>query len=325
MSTLPQAGAPAHTPRLVERIMAEMAKVIVGQDEIIRLMLTTFFARGHLLFEGVPGLAKTLMVKAMARVTSGDFSRIQFTPDLLPSDILGTNVFDMASSSFNFRPGPVFARFVLADEVNRTPPKTQAALLEAMEERVVTVDGEPHRLPDGFTVFATQNPVEYEGTYPLPEAQLDRFLIKLNVDYPVEAEERKILQRYNEGFDPHDLDRAGLAAVMEPEQWPTVRAEIDGVKVQEDVLNYIASIIRATRSSRAIALGASPRAGIALLMGAKALSAINGKAYITPDEVQTLAAPVLRHRLILTPESEIEGFSIESVIADVVGQIPVPR
>jgi MoxR-like ATPase len=325
MSLQPSPGAPAHTPRLVQRIMAEMAKVIVGQDEVIRLMLTTFFARGHLLFEGVPGLAKTLMVKALARATSGNFSRIQFTPDLLPSDIVGTNVFDMGASRFNFRPGPVFARFVLADEVNRTPPKTQAALLEAMEERVVTVDGEPHPLPDGFTVFATQNPVEYEGTYPLPEAQLDRFLIKLNVDYPVEAEERKILQRYNQGFDPHDLEKAGLQEVMEPEHWPTVQAEIAGVKVQEDVLNYIAGIIRATRQSRAIALGASPRAGIALLMSAKALAAIVGKAYITPDEVQALAAPVLRHRLILTPESEIEGFAVEDVIAEVVGQIPVPR
>jgi MoxR-like ATPase len=318
-------AAPVQTPKLAERICAEVAKVIVGQDEVLELMLCTYFAQGHLLFEGVPGLAKTLMVKAMAAATSTSFNRIQFTPDLLPSDIIGTNVFDIGKSEFRFRQGPVFASFILADEVNRTPPKTQAALLEAMEERRISVDAETHMLPADFTVFATQNPVEYEGTYPLPEAQLDRFLLKVNIDYPTEAEERQVLQRYDSGFDPHDLARHGVAAVLQPEHWPTIRREIDAVRVEPGVMNYILSIVRATRKHRAIALGASPRAGIALLRGSKALAAIRGKGYITPDEVQSLAQPVLRHRLLLTPESELEGGNIDAVVNGVLGGIPVPR
>lgn len=316
---------PQNTPLLAKQILEQIAKVVVGQDEVLELMLTTYFSGGHLLFEGVPGLAKTLMVKALAVAAAGGFSRIQFTPDMLPSDILGTNVFDASQGSFHFRKGPVFANFVLADEVNRTPPKTQAALLEAMEERVVTIDGEPHTLPKDFTVFATQNPVEYEGTYPLPEAQLDRFLLKVVISYPEASEEKQILQRYDKGFDPHDLVGAGVTPVLKAEHWPTIQAEINGVKVEDGVLDYINAIVRATRSHRGIALGASPRAGIALLKASKALAAIRGKGYITPDEIQTLVYPVLRHRLLLTPESEIEGGSVENEIAGILKGIPVPR
>jgi len=327
MSYQPQSSAaePVQTPALGQRILAEIAKVVVGQDDVLELMLTTYFAGGHLLFEGVPGLAKTLMVKALAAASGGSFNRIQFTPDLLPSDIVGTNVYDLSSREFRFRRGPVFASFVLADEVNRTPPKAQAALLEAMEERHVSVDGQTHLLPADFTVFATQNPVEYEGTYPLPEAQLDRFLLKVNIGYPAEKHERELLKRYDAGFDPHDLAAAGVTAVMTPEHWPTIRKEIDGVHVEEGVLNYILALTLATRKHRAVALGASPRAGIALLRGSKALAALRGKRYITPDEVQTLAAPALRHRLILTPESEIEGSDRDQLIAGLVASVPVPR
>jgi MoxR-like ATPase len=328
MSAFPDTSigaSPRATPQLAEQVRTELAKVIVGQDEVIDLMLTTYFAGGHLLFEGVPGLAKTLMVKALARVLGGDFGRIQFTPDLLPSDILGTSVYDAGQQRFNFRPGPVFASFVLADEVNRTPPKTQAALLEAMEERVVSVDGQSHALPANFTVFATQNPVEYEGTYPLPEAQLDRFLLKALVDYPEAKDEREVLRRWDAGFNPHDLDAAGVRTVLAPESWPGIKSEVDAVRVQDDVLSYIVSIVRNTRSHRSIALGASPRAGISLLRGSKALAALRGKSYITPDEVQTLAAPVLRHRLLLTPETEIEGGNVDAVITGLVGSVPVPR
>jgi MoxR-like ATPase len=302
-----------------------MAKVVVGQEEVIDLMLTTYFAGGHLLFEGVPGLAKTLMVKALSRALGASFSRIQFTPDLLPSDILGTSIYNTASQQFTFRAGPVFASFVLGDEVNRTPPKTQAALLEAMEERTVSIDGQDHILPPDFTVFATQNPVEYEGTYPLPEAQLDRFLLKVLVDYPDAREEREVLQRWDAGFNPHDLDGAGVQAVMTAEQWPSIKQEVDSIRVQEDILSYIVAIVRNTRNHRAVALGASPRAGVALLRGSKALAAIRGKGYITPDEVQTLAAPVLRHRLLLTPETEVEGGAVDDVVAGIVSSVPVPR
>ncbi|MBN2082537.1 MoxR family ATPase [bacterium] len=316
---------PRETPRIAQALATEVAKVIVGQDEVLELVLTTYFAGGHLLFEGVPGLAKTLMIKVLGAAAGASFSRIQFTPDLLPSDILGTNVYDIGHQEFKFRSGPVFASLVLADEVNRTPPKTQAALLEAMEERHVSVDGTTHPLPADFTVFATQNPVEYEGTYPLPEAQLDRFLLKVLIGYPDEAEERTILKRYDAGFNPHDLAAAGVRKVMAAEHWPTIRSEINHVRVEDGVLDYIMQIVRATRSHRAVALGGSPRAGIALLRGAKALAAIRSKSYITPDEVQTLAPAVLRHRLILTPESELEGGNVDTLIASLLASIPVPR
>ena len=318
-------GKPVHTQRAAESLCREIAKAVVGQDEVIELMLTTVFAGGHLLFEGVPGLAKTLLVKSLARALGGEFSRIQFTPDLLPSDITGTSIYDMNERQFSFRKGPIFGDFVLADEVNRTPPKTQAALLEAMEERVVTVDGTNYGLPRHFTVFATQNPVEYEGTYPLPEAQLDRFLLKVSIDYPPEEHERNILRRYDQGFNPHDIEAAGIRQVVGEDERAQIEREINGIRVEDGVLNYIISIVRASRRHRSIALGASPRAGIALLKGAKALSALRGKSYITPDEVLSLAAPVLRHRILLTPESEIEGNMIDGVVENLIGGIPVPR
>jgi MoxR-like ATPase len=320
-----QPASPAQTRSIAERVLAEVGKVIVGQDEVLELMLTAHFAGGHLLFEGVPGLAKTLMVKAFAVAMGGEFSRIQFTPDLLPSDILGTSIFDLGKSEFRFRQGPIFCSFLLADEVNRTPPKTQAALLEAMEERFVSVDGQTMTLPETFTVFATQNPIEYEGTYPLPEAQLDRFLLKVVIDYPTEQEERTILQRYDQGFNPHQLQAAGVSKVVDASDREVIRREIDAIRVEPGVLDYILLIIRQTRLNRTIALGGSPRAGIALLLGSKALAAIRGKTYITPDEVQTLAVPVLRHRLLLTPESELEGGDVTAVIQSVMSGVPVPR
>lgn len=313
------------TNRLAQAVFSEVGKVIIGQHKVIELMLAAHLARGHVLFEGVPGLAKTLMVKALATALGGSFSRVQFTPDLLPSDILGTNVFDLGKSEFRFRQGPIFASFILADEVNRTPPKTQAALLEAMEERSVSVDGQTRSLPADFTVFATQNPVEYEGTYPLPEAQLDRFLLKVVIGYPSEDEERKVLQLFDRGFNPHDLAAAGVAQCVTPDSLAAALDEVSNVRVETGVLDYIMQIVRQTRQHRSVALGASPRAGIALLRGSKALAAVRGKSYITPDEVQTLALPVLRHRVLLTPESELEGGEVEGVIASVVHSIPVPR
>jgi MoxR-like ATPase len=313
------------TQETAQAIFDEIHKVIVGQDEVLELLTVAYFCGGHVLFEGVPGLAKTLIVKAFALITGRDFKRIQFTPDLLPSDIVGTNVFNLKESAFLLRKGPIFTSFLLADEINRTPPKTQSALLEAMEEHRVTIDGDPYALSDDFTVVATQNPIEYEGTYPLPEAQLDRFIFKVLVDYPSEAEEKQILVKFHEGFDPHKLVEAGLRTVMTESAISGIRADVQKITVEESILDYINKIVRATRTHPAISLGASPRASIGLLVGSKALAAVRGKRYITPDEVVTLAKPVCRHRFHLTPEAEIEGDSVDVVIDDIVASVPVPR
>lgn len=311
---------------LGERVRSELGKVVQGQKEVIEQLLVCLLARGHALLEGVPGIAKTLMAKTLAYVLGGDFKRVQFTPDMMPSDITGTNVFDVGSSTFRLRQGPVFTNVLLADEVNRTPPKTQAALLEAMEERRVTIDGVDYHLPPLFCVMATQNPIEYEGTYPLPEAQLDRFLLKIMMDYPSEEEEREILRRYGGGFDPHDSASAGVERALDnPEVLQEYWREVDGVRVEEGVLGYVTEAIRRTRGAFRVSLGGSPRASVALFKCSRALAALRGRDYVTPDDVKSLAPAVLRHRLLLEPEAEIEGVTPDQIVEGMLSKIAVPR
>ncbi len=308
-----------------ERLTRGAAKVLVGQEEVFRLLTVAMLVGGHTLLEGVPGTAKTLMAKTLAMLVGGTFRRVQFTPDLMPSDITGTNVFDIQSSQFTLRRGPVFTDVLLGDEINRAPAKTQSALLEAMEERQVTIDGESHALSPVFTVIATQNPIEFEGTYPLPEAQLDRFLFKLIVTYPPYEAETELLRRVNTGFDAHALERTGLTAVTEPAYILACRRLVQDVRVDEAIIGYIEAIIWTTRQLPDLLLGASPRAAIALLQGAKALAALDGRTYVVPDDVKALAAPVLRHRLIVRPEAELAGITGEVVISRVLGSVPIPR
>jgi len=310
---------------LSERLARGAANVIVGQEEIFRLLTVAMLVGGHTLLEGVPGTAKTLMAKTLATLVGGTFRRVQFTPDLMPSDITGTNVFDIQSGQFTLRRGPVFTDVLLGDEINRAPAKTQSALLEAMEERQVTIDGEPHALSPVFTVIATQNPIEFEGTYPLPEAQLDRFLFKLIVSYTPYEAETELLRRVNAGFDAHALERAGLAAITEPAHILACRRLVQAVRVDEAIIGYIEALIWTTRQLPDLLLGASPRAAIALLQGAKALAALDGRTYVVPDDVKALAAPVLRHRLIVRPEAELAGITGEVVIGRVLGSVPIPR
>lgn len=307
------------------KIKQEMKKVIVGQDEVIELMLAGLLSRGHLLMEGVPGIAKTLMVKTLSRTLHAEFKRIQFTPDLMPSDVIGTNVFDLSTHSFNLKKGPVFTNFLLADEINRTPPKTQSALLEAMEERQVSLDGVVYPVPEPFMVLATQNPIEYEGTYPLPEAQLDRFMLKVLIEYPTREEEQQILKKYDEGFDAHDLEAAGVEAVADLKAIKECQQEIQKITVTEDILVYITEITAKTRENLHLILGGSPRASVVLLLASKSLAGIRGKDFLTPDEVKALSYPVFRHRLILKPEAEIEGTTADSLIKDILSQVKVPR
>lgn len=310
---------------LAERVSREMHKAVVGQDELVEMMLVAILSGGHILLEGVPGTAKTLSVRALARIFSVSFSRIQFTPDLMPSDIVGTSVFDPRTQEFHFRHGPIFAGLVLADEINRTPPKTQSALLEAMEERRVTMDGVSHTLPDPFLVCATQNPIEYEGTYPLPEAQLDRFMLKISVNYPSADEELNLLDRVRLGFRAQNLDTASLEPALGAGEMDVYRAEIDKVRIESSVQRYIVQICRATRENRHVALGASPRAAITLLLTSRALAAVRGRDFVTPDDVKKMCGPVLLHRLMIRPDSEIEGFSAERVLDAVLQSVEVPR
>jgi len=314
-----------NTKALRDRIVAEAGRAIVGQDETIELLFVALLAGGHVLLEGVPGTAKTLMAKTLSLLLRADFTRVQFTPDLMPSDILGTSVFDLNSSRFYLKQGPIFTNFLLADEINRSPAKTQAALLEAMEERQVTLDGTRYPLPDPFITVATQNPIEYEGTYPLPEAQIDRFLFKILVEYASVEEEQEILNRYHHGFDARALDALGLEPVLAPGDLAALRAEIRAVAVDPGVISYITRIVRETRESRDIRLGASPRAGIALLLGSKVLAALDGRDFVLPDDAKRLALPVLRHRIVLRPEVELEGMTADMVIEHVLAAIEVPR
>lgn len=310
---------------LYHRMDAPASRALVGQRPQFELLVVALLSGGHVLLEGVPGTAKTLMAKILALLIDARFQRIQFTPDMMPSDIVGTSVFDLQSSRFYLRQGPIFTQVLLADEINRAPAKTQSALLEAMEERQVTLDGERNALAFPFFVVATQNPVEYEGTYPLPEAQLDRFLFKVLVPYPSPDAEIELLRNYDRGFDAHDLQAAGIEPVLGTEELRQVMRDISRVTVDDDVLGYIGAIVAATRSSPDLALGASPRASIGLLRAGKSLAAVRGRDYTTPDDIKALAGPVLRHRLILRPDAEIEGLTPDRVIERVLARVPVPR
>ena len=309
----------------VVAVRSEVAKAVVGQDSIVTGIVAALLVRGHVLLEGVPGTAKTLMVKAVAAALDLSSKRVQFTPDLMPSDVTGHVLYEQGTGDFRFREGPVFTNILLADEVNRTPPKTQAALLEAMEERQVSVEGEARPLPEPFIVVATQNPVEYEGTYPLPEAQLDRFLFKLVVEYPTAEQERDVLARHHRGMDPHDVRSLGVQAVAGAAQLATARQAIDAVTVEDAVLGYMVELARATRVSPALTLGVSPRGATMLLHASKAWAFLSGKTFVTPDEVKAVALPTLRHRVQLRPEIELEGGTVDGVLQGVLAAVPVPR
>lgn len=313
------------TPQTVAHIRNELSKAIVGQDEVVEQILVAVLAEGHALLEGVPGTAKTLLVKTLAQIIGAQFSRIQFTPDLMPSDITGTNVFNMQTSQFSLRHGPVFTDILLADEINRTPPKTQAALLEAMEERQTTIDGERYELSPIFTVLATENPIEYEGTYPLPEAQLDRFLLKVLIDYPTDTEEAEIVARWDAGFNSRRMDHVSITPLQDATMLQRCRSEVRNMRMEPGVQKYIVEIVRKTRNHQSILYGASPRASVAMLLCSKALAAIRGRDFPTPDDIRDVAAPVLRHRVILRAEAELDGATTDAAIADIIKTVEVPR
>lgn len=308
----------------VGRVRTEIGKAVVGQDAAITGLLIALLARGHVLVEGVPGVAKTLLVRAFSRALGLETKRVQFTPDLMPGDVSGSLIYDARSGEFEFREGPVFTHILLADEVNRTPPKTQAALLEAMEERQVSTDGVTRPLPDPFLVAATQNPIEHEGTYTLPEAQLDRFLLKLIVDMPARDAEVTVLRRHADGFSPRDLDEAGVRTVVTAADLRAAQAAVRDVTATDDVLGYIVDLAQATRQSPSVQLGASPRAATALLATAKAWAWLGGSPAITPDHVQTMLLPTWRHRLRLRPDAELEGVSVEALLQSILQQTRVP-
>jgi MoxR-like ATPase len=318
-------ASPSGDPRAaVLAVRDEVAKVVVGQEGTLSGIVTALLVRGHVLLEGVPGVAKTLLAKAVAAALDLQFTRVQFTPDLMPSDVVGQLVYDQGPGTFHFREGPVFTNLLLADEINRTPPKTQAALLESMEERQVSVEGSARPLPEPFIVIATQNPVEYEGTYPLPEAQLDRFLLKLIVGYPAADQEQEILARHHRGLDPHDV-RGAVRPVAGAADLAAARRMVEAVRVEDPVLAYIVSLVRATRDSPSVGLGASPRGASMLLHSAKAWAWLVGREYVTPDEVKAMAKPVLRHRIQVRPELELEGTTVDGVLDSILASTPVPR
>jgi MoxR-like ATPase len=306
-------------------VQREVGKAVVGQDAAVTGLVIALLCRGHVLLEGVPGVAKTLLVRTLAAALDVDTKRIQFTPDLMPGDVTGSLVYDARTAEFSFAPGPIFTNLLLADEINRTPPKTQSALLEAMQERQVSVEGTPRPLPDPFVVAATQNPVEYEGTYPLPEAQLDRFLLKLTVPLPERDDEITVLRRHADGFDPADLAAAGVAPVAGPDDLAAARAALAKVQVGAEVLSYVVDVCRATRSSPSLQLGVSPRGATALVATSRAWAWLTGRDYVTPDDVKALARPTLRHRIALRPEAELEGVTPDAVLDTVLATVPVPR
>jgi MoxR-like ATPase len=335
VDAVPTAGEPARDPRTaILSVRDEVAKVVVGQDGTLSGLVAALLARGHVLLEGVPGVAKTLIVKTLAAALDLDVKRVQFTPDLMPSDVTGQLILDGPAAGggggagegrFRFRPGPVFTNVLLADEINRTPPKTQAALLEAMEERQVSVEGLAHPLPDPFIVIATQNPIEYEGTYPLPEAQLDRFLFKLAVAYPSAEQEQEVLARHDRGLDPHDAVAAGIRPVATVADIEAARRQIQDIRVEPAVLAYIVALARATRTTPAVTLGVSPRGAAMVLHAAKSWAWLAGRPYVTPDEVKAVIKPCVRHRIQLRPELELEGTTIDGVLDGILAAVPVPR
>ncbi|MBM6621026.1 MoxR family ATPase [Micrococcaceae bacterium RIT802] len=303
----------------------EVSKAVVGQDATVTGLLIALLAQGHVLLEGVPGVAKTLMVRTLSAALDLDTKRVQFTPDLMPGDVTGSLVYDTGTSDFSFREGPVFTNILLADEINRTPPKTQASLLEAMEERQVSVDGVSRPLPQPFIVAATQNPVEYEGTYPLPEAQLDRFLLKLTMDLPERDDEIEIIRRHGAGFDPRDLAAAGVTAVASAADLDAARAAVATVTVSPEVIGYIVDIVRATRNAPSFQLGVSPRGATALLNTARAWAWLSGRDFVAPDDVKVLTLPCLRHRVSLRPEAQMDGVGADDVLQSILATVPVPR
>jgi len=315
----------AETGELAAAIRTEIAKAVVGQEEVTEHLLIALIAQGHVLLEGPPGTAKTFLAQCFAAATGLDFGRIQFTPDLLPGDILGSNLFNFQTSQFTLTRGPIFAELLLADEINRTPPKTQAALLEAMQERRVTLDGETHALSPNFMVVATQNPIESQGVYPLPEAQLDRFTFKLLVPYPSSEEETAIVTRFGERSGPPRPADFGIAAVADHARIAAAQMAVKGVTLAQDVVNYAVSLVRATRDHADIASGASPRAAVLLANAARARAALEGRDYVIPDDVKALATSTLRHRLLLSPAAEIEGRQVEDLVSDLIEQTEAPR
>lgn len=319
-----------------DAVRREVGRAVVGQNIAIDMAMVALLANGHVLLEGLPGLAKTLMVRSLAQALDLSFGRVQFTPDLMPSDVTGSSVFDQRTTEFRFRPGPLFCGILLADEINRTTPKTQSALLQAMEERQVTVDGQTYDLPDPFLVFATQNPIDFEGTYPLPEAQQDRFLLKVNLTYPAPEEEKEVLRRHHRylfpygaedgrGFRATELEKVGIQPVTNAQGLGELRREVDAVGVEDKVFDYIYAMVSATRSNRQILVGGSPRASLALLSTAKAVAALRGRDFVIPDDVKAMALPVFRHRVILRPEAEVEGIGVDSVLTSLIDAQTVPR
>lgn len=307
----------------IELLRQEIAKVIVGQDEVVDLLLTCVLANGHVLVEGVPGIAKTLLARLLARLVDARFSRVQFTPDLMPSDVLGTNVFNVQTQGFEFHEGPIFSDVVLVDEINRAPAKTQAALFEVMEERQVSVDGKTYRMGDLYTILATQNPVEQEGTYRLPEAQLDRFLMKITMGYPSLDDEIEILRRHEQHVGFVRLE--GVRPVITKEELLQLRSYIDKVIVDESLLRYIAQIVQQTRSTRAVYLGASPRASVAMLHASKAYALLQGRDFVTPEDIKRVTPSILQHRLVLTAEAEMEGYTAYKVAERLIDKVEVPK
>jgi len=308
-----------------DRLAQALGQIVVGQSNLIRDLMVALLSGGHVILEGVPGTGKTLLVKVLAQLVQGDFRRIQLTPDVLPSDILGVNVFDPNTRNFTLKRGPVFSEVLLADEINRTPPKTQSALLEAMEEQQVTLDGESLRLPDLFWVIATQNSLEFEGTYPLPEAQLDRFLFKLMVDYPEQKAERQMLLNAQAGLQTKRLDLIKLKPILNVAQVLAARQAVRAVQVSDPLIDYLLAIVQRSRKHADLALGASPRSGVAWLQASKAHAWLNNRDFVTPDDVKAIAPAILRHRLILRPEAQLDGLQVDSVITSLLGQVPVPR
>jgi len=311
--------------RFFQAMRDEVERVIVGQQEIVEQVLVALLARGHVLVEGVPGLGKTLLARALAAVVGVEFKRIQFTPDLMPTDITGGNVFDAQRSQFVFQPGPVFTQFLLADEINRAPAKTQSALLEAMQEGTVSADGASRKLPDPFFVMATQNPVESQGTYPLPEAQLDRFLLKLLVTHPTRESEQAIVQGLLDGFDARSFESAGLRRMAGAAELGAMRDHLRTVRVDTSIVEYITEIVGRTRGHPSVYLGASPRASLALTVVSRVVAASEGRDYVTPDDVKGFGPPVLRHRLLLHPDAELEGITPDACVESILREVPVPR
>ena len=327
MSKLIEATSKLTVPvaQYYQQMLNEARKTLVGQDEAFEMLVVALLAGGHVLLEGVPGTAKTLMAKTLAHLVKADFARVQFTPDLMPSDVVGTYVFNLNEGKFRLRKGPIFTNLLLGDEINRAPAKTQSALLEAMQEHQVTIEGNRFDLPALFMVLATQNPVEYEGTYPLPEAQLDRFLFKVPVHYaPLEAE-KEVLRRYHRGFNAHNLATAELQPVITPQQVAQIQAIVRQVTVDEGILDYMTRIADASRNNRDLLLGGSPRASISLLLATKAYAAIQGRDFVVPDDIKHLVPFVYRHRILLRPEAEIEGLTADSVMERILGEVDVPR